>query len=158
MSRIQGNIAEIEEDLKTESYEDVLTSIRYAAKKVEKEIEQLAISNEISYKTKLDKIDIVHGELIGLGLANELKRSNINLTEEQIKKTVQDVKQGWKALDIQQQNALVNLTNSKTAQYNARTNFREFLEKARNNEFGNEIQREALQLQKFLKTYQKAQD
>jgi len=60
------------------------------------------------------------------------------------------IAQGWKGLSIKERNAVAQMMQSEAAQRNANTNVREFLEKARNNAFGNEIAAEALQLQKFI--------
>ena len=52
---------------------------------------------------------------------------------------VQNIAQGWKALSIQEKNALINLKNSKIAQQNADTRISEFNETARNNYKNNTI-------------------
>ena len=150
LTKVQTGIAEIEQDLKIDSYEDVLNTIKYQARAAEKQLQLLTNEKDISDATKQAKIDTVQAELIGLGLANELKKLGIQLTEEQIKKTRADVAQGWKSLNIQERNAAINMLNSEIAQQNANTNMREFLEQARNNRFGNQIAKEALALQKFL--------
>jgi len=133
LTQIQGNIAGIEQELKTDSYEDVLNTIRYTWRKTVREIEGLTIGNEINEATKDEKIKMVEGELVGLGLANELKREQIQMTDQQTKKMVQDIAQGWKELNIQQQNAITNALNSETARMNAKTSLKQFLEQERHN-------------------------
>lgn len=150
LTTIQGNLAEIEESLRTDTYEDTAETIRYTARKAEKELGILSNEKEISDQVKDEKIAIVQGELIGLGLANELKREQITLTDEQTKKVIADVAQGWKALSIQQQNAIANMISSEAAQRNANTNVREYLEKVRNNEFMGLNAASALDLQKMI--------
>ena len=81
LTRIQGNLAEIEEDIKLGSYEDVLSTIKHTAGQAEKTLGIMSNDKEISDATKQDKIDLVEGELIGLGIANELKRAQTDLTE-----------------------------------------------------------------------------
>ena len=75
-------------------------------------------------------------------------------TEEKIKEetkaTIQNVRQGWKNLTIQERNSFTNIANSKIAQLQADTNIYEFIERARNNQFGNQIARETIDLQKFI--------
>jgi hypothetical protein len=135
LTRIQGNIGEIEEDIKAGSYEDVLSTIKYTAGQAEKTLGIMSNDKEISDKTKRNKIDIVEGELIGLGIANELKRAQTDLTNEQIKKTVADVSQGWKALSISDKNAIANLLQAKTGAKNADTNVRQYLENVRQGDY-----------------------
>lgn len=151
LNQIQGNIAEIEEMIKEEGYESILSTIKYTARISEKQLEALELNNEITRETKENKIAIVEGELIGLNVTNELKKSQIKLTEEQTKQTIASVSQGWKKLTIEERNSLTNLANSQIAQENANTNLMDFAERARNNQFGNKIAQEALDLQKFIK-------
>jgi DNA-binding FrmR family transcriptional regulator len=74
LTRIQGDIGEIETLVQEGSYEDVINTIRYTAGQAEKTLGIMSNDKEISDATKKNKIDLVEGELIGLGIANELKR------------------------------------------------------------------------------------
>ena len=150
LTKVQTGIAEIEQDLKTDSYEDVLNTIKYQARAAEKQLQLLTNEKDISDATKQDKIDTIHANLIGLGIANELKKQQIQLTKEQTKQIVQNIAQGWKALSIQEKNALINLKNSEIAQQNADTRISEFNETARNNYKNNTISEGNLALQKML--------
>lgn len=147
---VQTELAQIESNMKTDTYETTKGQIEAAADKMRSEAEIAANNRQISDKTKENQIDMVEGELIGLTLANELKRAQTGLAEEQIKKVIADVKQGWKSLDIQDKNAVANLMNSQTARINANTNIREFLEHVRKNDYDYEVRRGALELQKWL--------
>lgn len=151
LTKIQGNIAEIEELIQTGSYEDVISTIHYTARQAHQTLGILTNEREISDATKDEKVHLVEGELIGLGLANELKRAGIALTEEQTKKVTADVAQGWKALSIQDRNAIANMMNSETAKQNARTNVREYLESVRRTDYDYEVRRGMLELQRFIK-------
>lgn len=151
LTTIQGNIAEIEQDLDTETYEDVAATIRYTARRSLKELGILSNEKDISDATVKEKIGIVQGELLGLGLANELKREQIDLTAEQTKKVVADIAQGWKGLSIQQQNAITNMVNSETAKKNADTNVREYIEKVRKSDMDYEIRQGALDLERMVR-------
>ena len=95
--------------------------------------------------------------MIGLTLANELKRAQTGVAEETIKKIIAEVKQGWKALDIQAKNAAANMMSSEAAKQNANTNVREFLEHVRKNDYDYEIRRGALELEKWLKDVPESQ-
>ena len=147
---IQTELGKIEMNMKTETYEATKAAIEAAAKKAGAEA-------EIADKTKGNQIDIVEGELIGLTLANELKRAQTGVAEETIKKIIAEVKQGWKALDIQAKNAAANMMSSEAAKQNANTNVREFLEHVRKNDYDYEIRRGALELEKWLKDVPESQ-
>lgn len=147
---IQTELGRIEMNMKTDTYEATKAAIEAAAKKAGAEA-------EVADKTKGSQIDIVEGELIGLTLANELKRAQTGVAEETIKKIIAEVKQGWKALDIQAKNAAANLMSSEAAKQNANTNVREFLEHVRKNDYDYEIRRGALELEKWLKDVPESQ-
>lgn len=150
LTGLQGDIAEIEAMIKTESYQDVLSTIRYTARQAGQQLGILENTREISDATKDEKIKIVEGELIGLGLANELKRVQKDLTEEQIKQTVANVAQGWKQLSVNERNAVTNMMNASTARKNAETNVRKFLEDVRETDYRFEIETGKLALMKLI--------
>lgn len=151
LTQVQTRIQSIEAELKTETYEDVKSTINYTARKTLSELMILQSQESVAQATIDEKVAIVEGELIGLGLANELKKSQIELTEEQTKKTVADVAQGWKQLSINERNAITFVVNSETARTNAQTNVRKYLEEVRHNERNEETRNAELALQKFIK-------
>lgn len=150
LNKIQANIAEIEQDMKGDSYEDVLSGIRYAAKKAEQELGIVKNEKTMSDELLDEKIAIVQGELLGLGLSNEIKKMGIKQTEQQIKASVAQVAQGWKGLDIQARNAITNMMNSETARKNANTSVREYIESVRKTDYNYEVQKGMLELQRFI--------
>lgn len=150
MTRIQTGVEEVELLIKEGSYKDVIETIGYTARQAEKQLGILSNENEISDKTKDEKIKLVQGELIGLGLANEMKKEGIKLTEEQIKKTVADVAQGWESLNIQKRNSIANMISAEATKKNSETNVRAYLEDVRQNDYGIEVKNGALELQKLI--------
>jgi len=144
LTTIQGELAGIEARMKTDTYEATKAAIEAAAKKA-------AAEAYIADETKRDRVDIVEGELIGLTLANELKRAQTGVAEETIKKIIAEVKMGWKNLDIQAKNAAAHMMSSEAAKQNANTNVREFLEHVRKTDYDYEIRRGALELERWLK-------
>lgn len=150
LTGVQTELARIESNMKTDTYETTKGQIEAAADKMRSEAGIAANNKQISDKTKENQIDMVEGELIGLTLANELKRAQTGLAEEQIKKVIADVKQGWKKLSIESKNAATNLMNSNTARINANTSIREFLEHVRKTDYDYEVRRGALELQRWL--------
>jgi len=81
LTTIQGNIAAIEESMKSESYEDTLDNIYYTARKAGEEMRAMQMANEITGATIGEKMEIIRAELIGIGLSNELKKAQTGLTE-----------------------------------------------------------------------------
>ncbi len=116
--------------IKEDSYEDVL-STRYTARIAKKQLGILKNEKEISDQTVDEKIKLVEGELIGLGLANELRRVQTELTSQQIEKITTDIAQAWKKLSIDEQNMIINAANSEVAKMNAQTNIRDYYERVR---------------------------
>lgn len=99
---------DIANSLASDSYETTFDKILAQASILQDEAKMMRNNYEISEATKHMEISMKEGELIGLGLSNEMKEAGIRLTEEQIKQTVEAVKQAWKNLDIQEQNAVIN--------------------------------------------------
>lgn len=147
---VQTELGKIEANMKTDTYETTKGQIEAAADKMRSEAAIAANNKQVSDKTKENQIDMVEGELIGLTLANELKRAQTGLAEEQIKKVIADVKQGWQKLSIESKNAATNLMNSQTARINANTSIREFLDHVRKTDYDYEVRRGALELQRWL--------
>ena len=150
LTELQGDMAEVQTLIMNDTYDDAVAQVRYTARKTMQELRSLTINNEISEETMQEKIGIVQGELIGLGLTNELKRVQKNLTEEQVKQTVASVQQGWKKLSIDQRNAMTNLANSDIARWNAQTNFKEFLMKVQQSEQEYSVKKGTLALQQLI--------
>lgn len=151
LTSLQGDIAEVELMIEQGTAQDAMDTIRYVARKAGQELTILENNKEISEATKADKIAMVQGELVGLGLANELKRLDAAMTKEQTKKVIADVAQGWRNLDIQARNAVSNALNAESMKQNANTNVREFLEKVRHNDYDYEVKRGLLELERYIK-------
>ena len=151
LTSLQADIAEVELMVEEGTAQDAMDTIRYAARKAGQELTILENNKTISNMTYKAKIAMVNEELVGLGLANELKRLDATMTKEQTKKIIADVAQGWKNLNIQERNAITNALNAETMQKNANTNVREFLENVRHNDYEYEIKRGLLELEKFVR-------
>lgn len=70
--------------------------------KVKAELEILENQAKTSHETQSTDVKLKQAELVGLGIANELKRAQKDLTEEQMKATVEMVKQKWQEVNIKQ--------------------------------------------------------
>ena len=150
LTQIETDIAEIEKNMKDDSYEDTLASIRIAAKVAERNFQLMSNELKISDETLNAKIAIVQGELIGIGIENRLKEAQIKKTDQEIKASIASISQGWRSLSIQDRNAITNMLNAETARTNAQTNVREFLESVRKTDYDYEVKRGILELQRFL--------
>lgn len=151
LTGLQADLAEVELMIEQGTAQDAQDTIRYIARKMGQELTILENNKEISEATKDEKIKMIEGELVGLGLANELKQLDQTLTKEQTKKVVADVAQGWAGLRIQDKNAMVNALNAETARTNANTNIREYIESVRKTDIDYEMRRGLLELEKFIR-------
>lgn len=151
LTGLQADLTEVELMIEQGTAQDAQDTIRYIARKMGQELTILENNKEISEATKDEKIKIVEAELVGLGLANELKQLDQTLTKEQINKVRADVAQGWEGLKIQDKNAMVNALNAETARTNANTNIREYIESVRKTDIDYEMRRGLLELEKFIR-------
>jgi len=71
-------------------------------RKVKAELEILENQAKTSHETQSTEVKLKQAELVGLGIANELKRAQKGLTEEQMKATAEMVKQKWQEVNIKQ--------------------------------------------------------
>lgn len=101
----QGRIGKMQEEIKL---------IKSNVDKNVQEIEQLSYNNEIARNTVEARISQAKAEAAGSWIKNNLMKSDIKVNEGQIKeieakiiKMAEEVKQGWKALSIQEQNSKI---------------------------------------------------
>lgn len=102
LTRAQGGIAEIERSMKSDTYDVTYSKLQAEASKMESEAQKAYADKTVSQATVETEIKMKQGELIGLGLANELKESGVKLTDEQIKATIASVQQKWKEVSIKE--------------------------------------------------------
>lgn len=98
----QTNIASIQKSIMTDSYMDTLNKIKAEATKLQGESREANLSAEQKGETYWTEIKMKEAELIGLGLANEMKKEGIQLTQTQIDATMAKVQQDWKDLEIKE--------------------------------------------------------
>ena len=68
--------------------------------KVKAEASILQSKSKVDYETQGAEIEAKKAELVGIGIANELKRAQKDLTEERMKATAEQVKQKWEEVNI----------------------------------------------------------
>lgn len=95
LTRVQTQIEEINLLIQEGSHEDVISTIRYTSRIAKKQLGLLKNEKKISDETWKLKIGLVEGELIGLGIANELGIMKTELTQQQTEQVIQNVAQGW---------------------------------------------------------------
>ena len=91
----QQKIAELERSMLNDTYE-----VTYH--KLTAEMDKAHFEAALAGKTLDTEIKMKQGELLGIGLANELKKEGIKLTEAQTKETVNRIAQKWMDLKLKQ--------------------------------------------------------
>lgn len=94
-------IARIEGQMKSDTYEETFSRIRAEAQKAEEEWRKAAAEGIVSEETIRTRIEAAKADLAGIGIANELRRAQKDLTDEQIKQTVNSVAQRWEEIGVQ---------------------------------------------------------
>ena len=103
----QNDIEEIKAAIAEGTQGDAIREIRYISQSAYETLQQLRYDNEITRETMEAKIGIVQGELIGIGIANELKKAQVGLTEAQTKQAIEQVQQAWTKLGIEEKEVLI---------------------------------------------------
>lgn len=98
----QARIARLQANLLADSYESMYMKISSEADLIENQRRTEAARADVAESTVITDIMKKQGELIGLGLANELRKVETSLTQEQVNATVESVKQKWVELGISQ--------------------------------------------------------
>lgn len=91
--REQGRLAKNVAQFYIDTYEDNYD-------KVKAEASILQSKSKVDYETQGAEIEAKKAELVGIGIANELKRAQKDLTEERMKATAEQVKQKWEEVNI----------------------------------------------------------
>lgn len=150
LTKIQSRISNLELNLKEESFDDSLNTIKYAAYKIEEEFRNIKYERILSGETLITKIKLAESELINKGLEGQLMKTNSSLGEAKIKEISNSIAQKWKALSIDDRNALSNYLNAKTNEYNADTNRKNHYENVRSNEMEHYDKRGELLFKQWL--------
>lgn len=102
LTATKGAIAELERSLLHDNYEAVHGKALAEWAKLEGEAVQAHNKGLVAKNTVPEEIKIKQGEVLGVALANELKKEKINLTEEQTKAMVHSIAQKWKDLQLKE--------------------------------------------------------
>lgn len=93
LTEAQGRLAKNVAQFYVDTYEDNYD-------KLKAEVSILERNSRVNYATEGTEIETKKAELVGLGIANELKKAQTELTEEQMKATAEMVKQKWEEVSI----------------------------------------------------------
>lgn len=125
----QGRIAKAEADIKSATVEESINIITSQMLKANEEWHTAAANRYVSEQTAQTQVNQANLNLVQTGLENILLKTNNQLGQANIKRISNEIAQGWKSLDIQEQNALTNAKNASAsttqataAESNANTN------------------------------------
>jgi tellurite resistance protein len=107
--------------------------------------------SKISDDTRDKTIKFLNMREADLQMGMDLKKADINLTNQQVKSSIENIKQGWSRLSIENRNAISNFISANASARNADTNVRQFLENVRNNDMNYSVNKGKLDLEKFVK-------
>ncbi len=100
LTTAQGGLAEIQASLAADTYEDTQNKIKGEAQKLLGQGRQEASKGQEMHETEETRISIKEAELVGISLANELKREGIKQTQEQVNALIESVKQKWAEVGV----------------------------------------------------------
>lgn len=100
LAQVTTDIKKIEQNLLTDSYIDTLNKVEAESMKLTAEARKASIEGQIMHETEFVEIAKKEGELLGIGLANELKREGIKLNQAQTKAMIASISQKWTSLGI----------------------------------------------------------
>jgi flavodoxin len=117
LTEAQAQAERIKNSIQGETIDDQIASIRAGSTKIQQEGQQAVRNNFIDQATMNDKINTIHGQMIGQFIQNNLNKSQTNLNQQQQTESINRIAQQWKALNINQQNANTNEGQLKIQQF-----------------------------------------
>lgn len=97
-----ARIAEIQGQMLNDTYEETFSKIMSEAEKAASEARIASQQADVGEMTLPTQVAKAQAELIGLGIANELRKAQTDLTQEQINATIESVKQKWAEVETGQ--------------------------------------------------------
>lgn len=101
LATANARIAKYEGQMKHDTYEEVFSAIRADAQKSEEEWRKAAAEGKIAEETAQTRIDAAKADLAGIGIANELRKSQKELTDAEITETINRIAQKWEEIEVQ---------------------------------------------------------
>lgn len=108
LTNVNTKIAELDRQFKDGTLEQNIANVSNQASQIMAEARSAMTKANIDAATQETMIQSKQLELIGIGIENALKQSNIAVNEQEIKASAAKVLQGWKALDQGDWNIAIN--------------------------------------------------
>ena len=151
LETVQANIADIDEAIKSGTMDEAMNIIRDTSRQLNAAANIAEGDSEVNKATVRTRIDTAIQELINKTIEADVKKQGIEVDKATINKMSQDIKQGWKKLSIDEQNAVTNYLNYTVNSQNANTRVREYIESVRNNDMNHSDKQDMLQFEKMMK-------
>lgn len=111
LTKVTGDIAELELLIKDKTKEDAITAIQHSALRIIDEAKSALYQANVDEATWEKKIEMVEVEVAGMYLRNTQTEEQTKLTVEQAKAVAAEVIQGWHKLNIDFGNAVTGRMN-----------------------------------------------
>ena len=147
----QANIADIDEAIKAGTFEEALSIIRNTSRQLNAAANIAEGDSDVNKATVNTRINTAKQELINKTIEADVMKQGIEVDKATINKMSQDIKQGWKKLSIDEQNAVTNYLNYTVNAQNANTRVKEYIESVRNNDMIHGDKQDMLQFEKLIK-------
>ena len=147
----QANIADIDEAIKAGTFDEALSIIRNTSRQLNAAANIAEGDSEVNKATVRTRIDTANQELINKTIESDVMKQGIEVDKATINKMSQDIKQGWKKLSIDEQNAVTNYLNHTVNAQNANTKVREYIESVRSNDMNHSDKQDLLHFDKMMK-------
>ena len=151
LETVQANIADIDEAIKSGTMDEARNIIRDTSRQLNAAANIAEGDSEVNKATVNTRIDTAKQELINKTIEADVMKQGIEVDKATINKMSQDIKQGWKKLSIDEQNAVTNYLNYTVNSQNANTKVREYIESVRNNDMQHGDKQDMLQFDKMMK-------
>ena len=100
LTKAQERMQRMQAQMFYDTYENTYSKMLSEAEKAGSEARMAAQTADVGEATMDERIKMVEGELIAIGIANELRKAEKELTQEQIKATIEAVKQKWEEVGV----------------------------------------------------------
>lgn len=102
LTEVQTRMQEMQNEVYNETMEESIDTIRYGLKKQAQELGILETQGKLDKAQYEDKINLLHGQAVGIYIANaynkaqtDKTKSDIRVNEQEIKKMAAEIKQKW---------------------------------------------------------------
>lgn len=108
LTKAQTDFQNLSNQITGKTIQDQIDTIVNTSNKIASEASSAMTQSDVDINTRDQKIAIMKAMAVGAFLQNNLTTANTNLTQEQVNKTINDIKQSIRTNDINAQNANTN--------------------------------------------------